>query len=157
MRKILSLIICIAICSSMIAKPHGRYCVDDFFNDYAGREGTESSMLGSSTLRALSERPGLGKKTERLLRSLNRIWAISSSSDNSQFLADAQLTTKSRNDYELTQYFDKGGETVSIYFSERPPKSLIMISVSPVKISYMEIRGEFSLLDVGDLTAINAF
>ena len=61
----------------------------------------------------------------------------------------ARLTIQSRKDYQLVSSSNKYGSQASFYMSERNPKSLILISVSENRISYMEIRGEFSLLDFG--------
>lgn len=128
--------------------------VDEFFKAYAGTPGTESTMLNQSTLKALSEKKGISRKTEKLLKSLDRIWAISAAGDNTEFLEDARLTIQSRKDYQLVSSSNKNGAQASFYMSERNPKSLILISVSENRISYMEIRGEFSLLDFGSLSEI---
>lgn len=154
MKKLFSIIAAMMVGMTLMANEPERLTVDDFFETYAGVAGTESTMLGSSSLRALSEKQGVSRKTAKLLKGLERIWAISTSSDNEEFLADAERTTESRRDYQIISHTDRNGKSVSFYMSERAPKSLIMISVTEEKISYMEIRGEFTLLDFGNLSEI---
>lgn len=153
MKKILSILIALTLGMTLMANNPERVTVDDFFKAYAGTAGTESTMLGSSTLKALSEKKGISRKTAKLLKGLDRIWAISASVDNEEFLADARKTTESK-DYQLISNTDRDGKHTSFHMKERAPRSLIMISVTEDKISYMEIRGEFTLLDFGNLSEI---
>ncbi len=153
MKKFLSILIALTLGMTLLANDPQRVTVDDFFKTYAGTAGTESTMLGSSTLKALSEKKGISRKTAKLLKGLDRIWAISASADNEEFLADARKTAESK-DYQLISNTDRDGKHTSFHMRERSPKSLIMISVTEDKISYMEIRGEFTLLDFGNLSEI---
>lgn len=154
MKKFFSIIAALMVGMTLMANEPERLTVDDFFKTYAGVAGTESTMLSEASLRALSEKNGVSRKTAKLLKGLERIWAISTSADNAEFLADAERTTKSRRDYQIISHTDRNGKSVSFYMSEHTPKSLIMISVTEDKISYMEIRGEFTLLDFGNLSEI---
>ena len=154
MKKLFSIIAALMVGMTLMANEPERLTVDDFFKTYAGVAGTESTMLSEASLKALSEKDGVSRKTAKLLKGLERIWAISTSSDNEEFLADAERTTESRRDYQIISHTDRNGKSVSFYMSEHTPKSLIMISVTDDKISYMEIRGEFTLLDFGNLSEI---
>ena len=154
MKKFLSIIVALTVGITLLANDPQRVTTDDFFKTYAGTAGTESTMLGTTTLRALSEKKGISRRTAKLLKGLDRIWAISASADNEEFLMDARKTIDSRKDYQLISNTDRDGKHTSFYMSEHAPKSLIMISVTAEKVSYMEIRGEFTLLDFGNLSEI---
>lgn len=154
MKKLLSIITGLLMAVVLMAGSPENMSVEELFKTYAGTAGTESTMLNQSTLRSLADKKGTSRKTARLLKSLDRIWAISTAGDNEGFLKDARLTTESRKDYQIVSNSNKNGSQTTFYMSERSPKSLILISVSDTKISYMEIRGEFSLLDFGSLSEI---
>ena len=154
MKKFISILICLVMVAALPAQSQEKMSVNDFFKKYSGTPGTESSMLGSEAIRTLLERPGLTGKTKKLLKNLDRIWAISASSDNREFVSDVQLTVASRKDYRLTRFLDRDGRTIAIYLSGKRPSSLVMITEAEGRTSFLEIRGEFSLLDVESLTGV---
>ena len=154
MKKFVTIITGLLMAVALMAETPERMSVEELFKTYAGTAGTESTMLNQSTLKSLADKKGTSRKTARLLKSLDRIWAISTAGDNEGFLEDAKLTTESRKDYQIVSNTNKNGSQTTFYMSEKAPKSLILISVSETKISYMEIRGDFSLLDFGSLSEI---
>lgn len=154
MKKLFTIITGLLMAVTLMAENPEKMSVEELFKTYARTAGTESTMLNQSTLKSLADKKGTSRKTARLLKNLDRIWAISTSGDNEGFLKDARLTTESRKDYQIVSSSNKNGSQTTFYMSEHSPKSLILISVSDTKISYMEIRGEFSLLDFGSLSEI---
>ncbi|MDO5442062.1 MAG: DUF4252 domain-containing protein [Bacteroidia bacterium] len=154
MKKILALICALLTAVVLMAQEPEKISVEDFFDKYSGAPGTESTLLNGGTLKVLASKKGVSKTTAKLLKSLDRIWAISATSDNEEFLEDARMTTMSRKDYQLISNTSREGAQASFYVSEKSPKSLILISTSYARYSYMEIRGEFNILDFGSLSEI---
>lgn len=154
MKRIMSIICVLSAALPLMAQAPEKMSVDEFFEKYSGTAATESTMLNQVTLKSLAERKGMSRTTAKVLKGLDRIWVINATSDNEEFLEDARLTVRSDKDYQLVSTSSKDGSQASFYLKERSPKSLILLSVSYGTVSFMEIRGEFDILDFGSLSEI---
>lgn len=143
-------ILCFALCCVMPLMAQ-QNSIDKLFAQYSGKQGFKTVVLGP---KLIEQRVSNNEKTSDIAKKIKMIRILSSEVESPELIAKVQAVADSS--YEFISTTAENGEVTSFYINEVkiPNKSFLMIAHRSGKEIIMEVRGDFSVTDITQLSKL---